>query len=101
MLPIKRYSRGRHNIPLDLRITGNTNLSRAGHYKKELQVQVKAIDPFLNGCVRASSDSLIRVKYMSALKFIIKQRHWLIACAALSLLCLHVGDIRKLVSSVK
>ena len=45
MLPIKRYSRGRHNIPLDLRITGNTNLSRAGHYKEELQVQVKAIDP--------------------------------------------------------
>ncbi|WP_122081313.1 hypothetical protein [Vibrio coralliirubri] len=45
MLPIKRYSRGRHNIPFDLKITGNTNLSRAGHYKEELQIQVKAIDP--------------------------------------------------------
>lgn len=38
---------------------------------------------------------------MNALKFIIKQRHWLIACATLSLLCLHIGDIRKLVGSVK
>ncbi|UXA00787.1 hypothetical protein [Vibrio splendidus] len=45
MIPISRYARGKHNIPLDLRITGNTNLSRAGHYKEELQVQVKAIDP--------------------------------------------------------
>ncbi len=45
MLPIKRYSRGKYNIPLDLRVTGNTSLSRAGHYKEELQIQVKAIDP--------------------------------------------------------
>lgn len=45
MIPIKRYSRGKHNIPFDLTITGNTNLSRAGHYREELQVQVKAINP--------------------------------------------------------
>ncbi|MEZ8862197.1 GGDEF domain-containing protein [Vibrio sp. 10N.247.311.51] len=38
---------------------------------------------------------------MNILKFIIKQRHWMIACAALSILCLHIGDIRKLIGFVE
>lgn len=45
MMSVKRYVRGQHIIPFDLRIIGNTNLSRAGHYKEELQIQVKAIKP--------------------------------------------------------
>ncbi|ERM58294.1 MULTISPECIES: hypothetical protein [Vibrio] len=45
MTPIKNYSRGQHTIPFLLSITDNTNLSRAGSYRDELYIQVKAIDP--------------------------------------------------------
>lgn len=38
---------------------------------------------------------------MNVLKVIIKQRHWLIACVALCILCLHIGDIRKLAGFVE
>ncbi|MCF7505198.1 GGDEF domain-containing protein [Vibrio sp. L3-7] len=38
---------------------------------------------------------------MNVLKLIIKQRHWVIACATLCILCLHIGDIRKLTGFVE
>ncbi|WP_299138218.1 GGDEF domain-containing protein [uncultured Vibrio sp.] len=38
---------------------------------------------------------------MNVLKVIIKQRHWVIACAALCILYLHIGDIRKLTGFVE
>ncbi|UXA00788.1 GGDEF domain-containing protein [Vibrio splendidus] len=38
---------------------------------------------------------------MNVLKVIIKQRHWVIACTALCILCLHIGDIRKLTEFVE
>ncbi|MGI9886297.1 GGDEF domain-containing protein [Vibrio chagasii] len=38
---------------------------------------------------------------MNILTFMIKQRHWIIACATLCILCLHTGDIRRLIGFIE